>query len=218
MREESNDTRVFIVGGNDFANSILMGLLEKEEGYACGGYEDLDELKTCPIFLNGTPNKLLLWDCQSCAINELWSELSDGEKELPEAVKIAVFNAPLDSDIGVCLLKHGGHGVFFQKDTPDMFVKGVRAVLGGELWVSRDIVNRYIRRSRKVEKKDKAGLLTNREKDILGRLSSGASNETIADLLNISPHTVRTHLSNIYGKLEVSNRFQAALWASENLE
>jgi LuxR family transcriptional regulator of csgAB operon len=48
-------------------------------------------------------------------------------------------------------------------------------------------------------------------------VASGASNGEIADALNISYHTVKTHLNNIYKKIDTPNRFQAALWATKNL-
>jgi len=45
----------------------------------------------------------------------------------------------------------------------------------------------------------------------------GAKNEEIADELFISPNTVRTHIYNIFKKINVPNRLQAALWAAKNL-
>lgn len=73
------------------------------------------------------------------------------------------------------------------------------------------------KQSQKKNEKRGSDLLTNREMEIITWLVSGRSNEEIAESLNISPHTVRTHLSNIYSKIKVENRFQAALWAAENI-
>ncbi|MDD9302987.1 MAG: response regulator transcription factor [Desulfobacter sp.] len=63
----------------------------------------------------------------------------------------------------------------------------------------------------------KAHDLTRREKEILDLISSGFSNQKIADELFISPHTVKTHLQNIFGKINVKQRLQAALWAAKHL-
>ena len=55
--------------------------------------------------------------------------------------------------------------------------------------------------------------LTSREKEILMELSSGLFNREIALKLNISERTVKNHISNIFKKLEVADRTQAALIA-----
>lgn len=55
--------------------------------------------------------------------------------------------------------------------------------------------------------------LSERELEVLQWLSSGASNREIAGRLYITENTVKRHIYNIFGKLNVSNRTQAALQA-----
>jgi DNA-binding NarL/FixJ family response regulator len=52
--------------------------------------------------------------------------------------------------------------------------------------------------------------------DVLRLLATGASNRAIAERLFLSEKTVARHLSNIYGKLDVSSRAAATAWAFEN--
>ncbi len=57
--------------------------------------------------------------------------------------------------------------------------------------------------------------LTSREMDVLQLVAQGFSNKEVADQLYVSPRTVRTHMSNILSKLNLSNRTQATLYALE---
>lgn len=58
--------------------------------------------------------------------------------------------------------------------------------------------------------------LTDREKMVLKELISGKSNPEIAESLCITIHTVKVHLENIYRKLKVRNKVQAAVYAVNN--
>lgn len=59
--------------------------------------------------------------------------------------------------------------------------------------------------------------LTPRETEILALVAVGDMNEEIADKLCISTQTVKTHLYRTFKKINVSNRLQAAFWATKNL-
>jgi DNA-binding CsgD family transcriptional regulator len=63
---------------------------------------------------------------------------------------------------------------------------------------------------------NEAALLTAREKQVLRLLAQGLSNPEIAHALHISPHTAKRHVANIFAKIAVRDRAQAALWASRN--
>ena len=64
--------------------------------------------------------------------------------------------------------------------------------------------------------KDKLESLTKREKEILIQVASGMSNKEIAINLDISERTVKNHISNIFKKIDVSDRTQAAVFAIKN--
>jgi DNA-binding NarL/FixJ family response regulator len=58
--------------------------------------------------------------------------------------------------------------------------------------------------------------LTAREVEVLGLVAQGLTNEQVAEQLVISPRTVNTHLTSIYGKIGVSSRSAATRYAMEN--
>jgi LuxR family transcriptional regulator, positive regulator of biofilm formation len=60
-------------------------------------------------------------------------------------------------------------------------------------------------------------VLTPREFNILSGLIMGHTNQMIADTYCLSPHTVKTHIYHIFKKIKVSNRLQAAHWASQHI-
>ncbi|THB75272.1 MAG: hypothetical protein D3926_20490 [Desulfobacteraceae bacterium] len=58
--------------------------------------------------------------------------------------------------------------------------------------------------------------LSRREVQVLQMLALGSTNMEIAHALHISPHTVKSHINNIFNKLAVNSRTQASVWATQN--
>ena len=109
-------------------------------------------------------------------------------------------------------------GFFYKEDPLEKVAKGVKTIFKGELWVSRSIMSRYIKNdnNEKPPLRECVSILTAREAEILAMVASGATNEQISDRLFLSRHTVKTHVYNIFKKIKVTNRLQAALWAAKN--
>jgi len=64
--------------------------------------------------------------------------------------------------------------------------------------------------------RDRAGVLSERENDVLALIAAGESNKTIARALALSPHTVKRHVANILDKLGLDSRGKAAAWQQAN--
>ena len=128
----------------------------------------------------------------------------------------ALFNLPQSSDIERRALELGVRGFFYEQDGLELLMKGLHSILDGELWMSRKKMERCLLASggEPVAGED-SGVLTARERDILRMLTTGANNDKIGELLSISSHTVKTHIYNIFKKIKVSNRLEAALWATQ---
>ncbi|HHC6666418.1 TPA: LuxR C-terminal-related transcriptional regulator [Vibrio parahaemolyticus] len=114
-------------------------------------------------------------------------------------------------------------GLFYFEDDFDKVMMGLKGILNGENWLSRDILNQLIGYLLSLnntvgELETKLEMeLTRREMQVLSALCQGGSNLDIADSLFVSEHTVKSHLYSIFRKLEVKNRMQAITWAKRNL-
>jgi LuxR family transcriptional regulator, positive regulator of biofilm formation len=136
-----------------------------------------------------------------------------------ENLVIAIYNVYPGWGIEEEALRSGVKGFFYKQDSLKLFLKGINAILGKEIWVSREILMRSaLRGLRKTQSgiQEQTGL-SEREIEILRFLGTGAPNEDIAQKYFISPNTVKTHLYNIFKKINVANRLEAAAWALKNL-
>ena len=109
-------------------------------------------------------------------------------------------------------IQAGALGYLLKDSSPDDLLHAIRSVHRGNLVLPQDLAMKLMQPQQAVAALDQ---LTERETDVLRLLAQGQSNQEIAVNLSISTTTVRSHVSNILMKLEVSNRTQAALIAKE---
>jgi LuxR family transcriptional regulator of csgAB operon len=209
---------VQIVGPLKLQNELMAWFLCKTTGLNCMSCKDLD-IGSISSTNNSKPSMVLL-DCLGSNFSQLQSKvhiLTDSGKN---DKFIALFNVSSGQFVGNDLVSWGIRGLFYNDDPLTHLSKGVLAILRGEFWFSRETLVKYLLDSRHAEgihtKTDM--ILTSRETEILVMVASGVSNGQIANVLGISPHTVKTHIYNIYNKINVPNRLQAALWAAKNLQ
>jgi DNA-binding CsgD family transcriptional regulator len=101
-----------------------------------------------------------------------------------------------------------------------LIAKGICAVLQGDLWYSRKALTKCLVGPKSLTDSSThpaVSGLTFREKEILACIASGYSSKAMAEEFSISLHTVKTHIYNVYKKINVNNRLQASLWATKYL-
>jgi DNA-binding NarL/FixJ family response regulator len=141
------------------------------------------------------------------------------KKILPQ-VKIIVLTVHEDEPHIFGAIKAGAMGYLLKGVSSDEVVDAIRRVNRGEALLQPAVAPKVLKEfamldKRKISKGDSFfSDLTEREKGILRLIALGASNKDIANRLNIAEKTVRNHLSNIFLKLHVNNRTQAALYAT----
>jgi DNA-binding NarL/FixJ family response regulator len=115
-------------------------------------------------------------------------------------------------------IRSGARG-YLLKGTPfDKLVAALRRAHHGESVLSREMASRVVREFQRLGSYVQAdpstiSVLTARELEVLRHIAMGASNSEIAEQLYISEHTVKVHVHNIFDKLQVKNRAQAAGFA-----
>ena len=164
---------------------------------------------------------LYLWDYRGNEVDYFWWVKKQVKKGERDATFFAVYNVPQDSAIEDQLIEFGVQGIFYEGQDLTILKKGINTILGGELWYPRKIMTQYIKKkfknNDKLETKTKPHLLTSREEEILALIAAGKTNIDIAETLYISPSTVKTHIYNLFQKIHVQNRVQAALWAASKV-
>lgn len=169
----------------------------------------------CLEKLNLMKPQVLLLDINMPKINGIGVLEEIKKRKIDVKVLILTVHSEVEYLIKAVDIKVDG---YLLKDSESAELKrAINAVVNGEKYIQPKLIpvlnNRLV--ARDVDK-DKIASLTNREMEVLIQVANGMFNKEIATSLNISERTVKNHLSNIFKKIEVSDRTQAAVFAIKN--
>lgn len=143
-------------------------------------------------------------------------------RETARSSQIIVFTTFDDDEQVFEALRAGALGYLLKDAPPARLVEAIRAAARGESFLQPSIAAKVLAEFNRLSPKRPAGesaasleRLSGRELEVLQQLSAGKSNKEIGTALNLAEGTVKNHLSNIFGKLGVLDRTQAALLARE---
>lgn len=121
-----------------------------------------------------------------------------------------------EDDFTVKALQRGAKGFLSKTLTRAEIVKAIRVTHAGELWVERKMLAQtlesLLQKVNDVAPQETHEVLTEREREIINWAIQGMTNKEIGAKLGISNNTVKTHLSNIFGKLKITHRLQLLLY------
>lgn len=137
-------------------------------------------------------------------------------KQLHPNIKILILTVSGAEQSLFDAVKNGASGYVLKNANPAAVIDSIRRVHMGEPVIPSDLAMHIITEfslSRAQAVKPQVDALTDRELEVLRKLSTGATNRDIAQALFISENTVRNHVRNILEKLHLNNRVQAAAFA-----
>lgn len=207
--------QVLIADDHSMVRQGLKQIVELEEdmeviAQASNGQEAVEiALKLSPDVILMDINMPVLNGIQ--AINQLKSKGCNS--------KIIVLTIHADREYLIKTIQMGAAGYVLKDADSDVLIKAIRNVFMGQTYVQPNMTSELIKefnRNDEARQETDQGLLTRRELEVLELITEGMLNKEIAGKLFISEKTVKNHVSNIFKKLNVSDRTQAAIYAYKN--
>ena len=216
----NSEVHIHIVGKNKLQNELLLSFLKEKTRLKVTCSQNF-ELAFSIHKNDSTPSQFLLIDCTEFDIDKLWAEVDFWKNSISSQGFVALCNVDPKMKIEKCTMNNNIQGLFYKDDPPDVINKGISAILNGDLWYSRKTMKKFLLERKNLANSPKStyanNLLTLREREVLALIVSGQSSRQISEKFYISLHTVRSHIYNIYKKINVKNRLQAMLWAKKHL-
>lgn len=133
--------------------------------------------------------------------------------EAPET-RVLVLTMLEDDESLFAALKAGAAGYLVKGARPEDVIRALESVAAGEMVIGPQVADRVLRYFSDPPRRPFPEL-TEREREVLDLIAGGLPNAAIASRLVLSPKTVRNHVSNIFGKLHVTDRAEAIARARE---
>lgn len=172
------------------------------------GIECLEKLK------QKRPDILLL-DINMSDMNGI--EVLEELKRVNDPLKVLMLTVHSEVEYLVKAIDIGADGYILKDSGSQELKQAINVIMEGESYIQPSLLPALNSRliNRDIDK-EKIETLTKREMEILTQVAGGMFNKEIAINLNISERTVKNHISNIFKKIDVSDRTQAAVFAIRN--
>lgn len=138
-------------------------------------------------------------------------------KKIDPDVKVIILSMHSDGRFIRELFSIGASGYLLKSSTGDDIINAIAAAMNGETYlspaVSKHVVEEYVALKEKSPQEGFYAKLSNREREVLQLIAEGRSTKKIAEILCVSPSTVKTHRAKIMEKLEIDNLSQLVQFA-----
>lgn len=228
MTGEEVKVRVFLVDDHPHGREGMRDIVLSDDsfiviGEAASGEEAI-------VAIEELQPDLVLMDINMPGMGGL--EATQRLKLLMPSLKIVMVTVSDDITNLFEAIKRGAQGYLLKNLAPSAWMEYLRAISLDEAPMSKEFAFRLLQEFSKSKYRGDKGIvskpqtlnkdaaimttpLTDREKEVLERVATGASNREIASELGLSEHTVKNHLKNILQKLHLANRVQLTIYAYE---
>jgi len=138
-------------------------------------------------------------------------------KKDKDMYRVVVLTIHQDREYLFKTIQLGAEGYVLKDAESAVLIDAIRTVANGNAYVqpnmTNELVREFSRMSTHAKGKEEENILTSREIEVIELIAEGLINKEIAKKLYISEKTVKNHVSNIFKKLNVSDRTQAAIYA-----
>ena len=207
---------VLLVGRYQLTRAGLRMLIEREPGIAVGF--EAETLADAGMAASLKPPDIVLFDLMPGGEAEL-ENLPPLLASLNQA-RALVLTSVVDPAVDRRAVKMGAMGILSKQAEPDLLVKAIQKVHIGEAWLDRCTMANVLSEMSRPEKEqdgsrdsNPVATLTKREREIVRLVSRGYKNRQVASHLAISDVTVRHHLTSVFSKLSLADRFELIIYA-----
>lgn len=212
----SRPIRLLLLGPHAIGRAGLRLLIENESDITVVG-ETASPSETVRIASHEQPD-IVLVDLNSRDGANL--EFLPALFEVASASRVLILMEGQEPELGQRAVRLGATGIVLKDKAPDVLLAAIQKVHAGEAWLDRftiaSVLTEMSRGSnRNTGTPDAEGIatLTNREREVITLVATGLRNKQIAERLFISEITVRHHLTSVFAKLAVSDRFELMIYA-----
>ena len=199
--------KILIVDDHPVVREGMRGLISIKPGLTVIG-EAEDGVEAVLLARSLQPDVILM-DLEMPRKNGL-EAIREIRQENP-AARILILTSFTEDEKIFSAIEAGALGCLLKDSAPQELIRAIRDVSRGELTLHSTIARKMLQRQSGHPPPESE--LTDREIEVLRLLAQGLSNKEIADSLVVSVPTVRSHVTNILSKLNLSNRTQAVLYA-----
>jgi DNA-binding NarL/FixJ family response regulator len=213
---KDNKITVLIVDDHSLLRQGLTQILELEESIEVVGEAGNGE-DAIKLALERRPDIILL-DINMPKLNGI--ETLRRLKDIGIDSKIIMLTIHDDKEYLFETINIGANGYVLKDSDADSLIKAIKNVYGGESYIQPNLASLFVKgkdnKDGKFRETTGKESLTRREYEVLTLIAEGLNNREIAEKLFISEKTVKNHVSNIFKKIEVADRVQAAIYAYRN--